>query len=70
VRWDSLPEDVTNGVITGYRVRYRQNKDRRQIIVAVDGTQSQCILTGKYASSTVTNSLILVMQIDLVLVFI
>ena len=50
VRWDLLPEDLTNGVITGYRIRYRQSKDRRQTIAAVDGTQAQCVLSGKYTS--------------------
>jgi len=51
VRWDPLPEEVTNGIITGYRIRYRQNKDRRQTIVAVDGSQAQCILASKFSTS-------------------
>jgi len=46
-----LPEEVTNGIITGYRIRYRQNKDRRQTIVAVDGSQAQCILASKFSTS-------------------
>jgi len=50
VHWDLLPEEMTNGIITGYRVRYRQNKDRRQTVVAVDGTQAQCTLSSKYSS--------------------
>lgn len=45
MRWDLLPDEMTNGVITGYRVRYRQNKDRRQTVVAVDGTQARCTLS-------------------------
>jgi len=51
VRWDPLPEEFTNGIITGYRIRYRQNKDRRQTIVAVDGTQAQCTLSRKYSNT-------------------
>jgi len=47
VRWDRLPEDATNGIITGYRIRYRQNKNRHLTIVAVDGSQTQCLLSGK-----------------------
>jgi len=47
VRWDPLPDELTNGIITGYRVRYRQNRDRQQIVVAVDGTQAQCTLSSE-----------------------
>jgi len=39
---------MANGIVTGYRIRYRQSKDRRQIIIAVDGTQTRCVLAGKF----------------------
>jgi neogenin len=44
VRWEPPPEDSLNGVVTGYKIRYRQGK-LAHAVATVDGSQGQCTLT-------------------------
>ena len=48
VRWEAPPEDSQNGIITGYKIRYRVAKDKTNLnVVTVDGTQILHSLLGE-----------------------
>ena len=47
VSWEPPPENVRNGQITGYKIRYKQREDGTADSVTTDGSRRSIELTGK-----------------------
>lgn len=48
IRWEAPTEDSQNGIITGFKIRYKQTKDKTVKTVTVDGGHTRYSLTGKF----------------------
>ena len=51
VHWEPPPDEAKNGIITGYKIRYKlKSKGRRGDTVTTDGNRRAYALTGGYAN--------------------
>ena len=46
MRWEPPPEDSQNGIITGYKIRFRRKNTRRSDTLTTDGNRRSLALTG------------------------
>jgi len=51
VRWEPPSEDAQNGVITGYKIRYRKWNEKSAETATTDGSRRVYDVTGKYRLS-------------------
>jgi len=47
VRWEPPPDGSQNGIITGYKIRYRKQNERSGETVTTDGSQRVYDITGR-----------------------
>lgn len=48
IGWDPPPEDTQNGLIEGYKIEYKQRKDKINLNAMVDGGKRSFDFTGNY----------------------
>ena len=46
VRWEPPPDDARNGIITGYKIRYRRRQQQSSDTATTDGNQRVYDVTG------------------------
>lgn len=49
VRWEPPPVTDQNGVITGYKLRFKKDGDRKGMATTVDANQRSYALKGEYS---------------------
>ena len=50
LRWEPPPEDTQNGLITGYKIRYKKRGNRRGDSITTDGNRRMYDLIGETMS--------------------